>query len=169
MKRIRLPWAPRRWMTPVPSQPAATTSVTRDMPQLADGDRAALILEDLISLTVAMDVISTYTKHVTDDGTVLANLCERLRRFAALEHTNEEAGALLALAKSPAGRARALLSDRLARTVSRRSPDLMDTMPLTTPKSVGNAARRLEAAAELLIREAILRLATKDALDQRQL
>lgn len=165
--RIVLPWAPVRWMSPEPAKASASTSLLRDMPTIAPEDRGALVLQDLISLTVALDVISTWTKRLADDPTVLATLCQALRRFAHLSHGDDDTETLLALAESHGGRARVHLAERLARTLAGHRTDLQH--PLTSPRSVGAAARRLEAATVLLIKEAILRLAAKDALDSRQL
>jgi hypothetical protein len=166
-------WAPHRISTPpADGQTKSTGRLPLPPPTLPEEDTGSMQLEDLISLAVALDVLSTWTTPLRARPEVLDDLTNTLLRVAAVggEGAEEHIRSILALAAGPTGAGRAALTGSLAELLG-GSPNVegvpVPGTPFTTPGSVETAMRRVEAAARLVVREACLLLAAREAMESR--
>ena len=139
-------------------------------PSIPDADRRALEPRALMSLAVALDVLATLTRQVAGGDTILADLTTVLLEVGALGGIDGAAEErLLSHAASRAGQIRATLSRQVA---SRMQAQPMVESEVTatavtlavpsTPRAVSRAVRRIEAATEVVLREARLRLEARE-------
>ena len=127
-------------------------------PSVPEEDREPLDLEALFGAAVALDVLTTRSKSIDAEPAILSALTEALLAVAA-EGAGEELPELLQLAAGEVGESR----ERLRQRWSDADGDDPLLLPQSTPHSVANALRRLEAGGRAVIREACLLLA---ALEQ---
>ena len=145
VQRVTLPWAQpvfaRLTMGP-------TEIPLRGKPTVDDLDREAYVHGDLIALAIALDIFATHTQALTESPIVLSDLVTAALAVGAVSSVNQEE--LLEIASTEGDERAALLQRENI---------------LNNPASVLDAARRIEAAAQLLIREVKLQMLAKERVD----
>jgi hypothetical protein len=164
-ERSRIP-AQRGVMPPI----LPATLPFKPHPSIPDNDRRRLETRALMSLSVALDVLATLTRQVAGGETVLADLTASLLQVGALGGIDDAAeDRLLSHAASRAGQIRASLSRQVAsrmqaqpRAEGEATATAMSLALPSTPRAVSRAIRRVEAATEVVLREARLRLEAQE-------
>lgn len=135
-------------------------------PTLPDEDRAHLDEDHLVSLAVALDVLSTATTSLQATPEVLQQLVQALiyvGRLGGLDLPRVQA--LLDFATGEAASRRTQLSDELFQCQSRAAGGEDGA---SSPTSVLSATRDLERAAHLVVREAVLLLQAHEPIDYKR-
>jgi hypothetical protein len=139
-------------------------------PSIPDADRGPFETRGLVSLAVVLDVLATLTRQLKDGSTILADLTGALLEVGSLGGIDAKAEErLIAHAASRAGQIRATLSRQVAsRMQARPLPEAEITATAvtlavpSTPRAVRKAVQRVEAATEVVLREARLRLEAQE-------
>jgi hypothetical protein len=133
----------------------------------------------LISAAVALDLLATQPRKLEGERTVLSDLAVVLLHVGSLGGIDELAvERLLGHAQSVTGRNRTLLSHQLAARMqeaaapgpagAERETTVVGTARPTSPRSVADALRRIETAADRAIAEARLRLEAQEPIEYKQ-
>ncbi len=148
------------------------------LPTIPEDDRKPLNANALLCAAVALDVVTTRTMAIEESPEILGELVESLMYLGGLGGLDEAAmERLLAYAQGRLGENRAALNRHAAGYMAAfpRPPD--DTAEPTamgggpvasTPRAITKALKRLEAAAEVAVSEARLRLQARQAVEYRQ-
>jgi hypothetical protein len=148
-------------------------------PSVPREDRRPLQQASLISAAVALDLLATQTRKLEGERTVLSDLAVVLLHVGSLGGIDELAvERLLTHAQSVTGRNRALLSHQLAARMqeaaapgpagAERETTVVGTARPTSPRSVADALRRIDTAADRAIAEARLRLEAQEPIEYKQ-
>lgn len=170
---VALPWAPGGAAL-APTAPGPTPAPTvrptlRPLPTLPIADRATYDAEDRMRLAVALDVLCTATRRIAPGPTILAQMVHTWLRLRGSGDDGEAQAALLQRAQSPQGTARARIASGLtaaAQVVG--SGTHLPTHGASAPQTVAAAARRVEAAGDRLVDEAVLWLSSQRRVDYRR-
>ena len=173
---VMLPWAQTVWQRTSPTA-ASWTAHALPPPVLDAADRTPHDSGALISLAVALDVLSTRTRVLEDsqDPQVLAKLTQLTWEVGALAADKPASPTrLLDLAESSAASERARISADMCTELAKHASAAgvpptpgLTLGPASDPTTVLASARRLEKAAKLVVQEACLNLATRSILDYR--
>jgi hypothetical protein len=142
----------------------------RPHPSIPETDRRTLDSRALMSLAVALDVLATLSRQVEGGDTVLADLTAALLQVGTLGGIDSKAEErLLSYAASRAGQIRATLSRQVASSMRAQPMAAAEVTGtgvtvavLSTPRAVSRAVRRIEAATDVVLREARLRLEAQE-------
>jgi hypothetical protein len=144
----------------------------RPHPFIPDEDRTSLRRDALVSLAVVLDVLATRTRRIEATRTLLTQLTAVLLDVGLLGGLDGSAiRRLLDHAANHVGHSRAALTRHLCECMflAGRSADSdQETSAASTPRAAGRALRRLEAAAQVVIQEATLRLEAQEGVEYRQ-
>ena len=157
----------------MPTELRARGLPARPAPTLPESDRVHLDDDLLMSAAVALDVLASFTEDVEPGPDVLHRIAEVLTHVGTVagidEYTYNE---LLAHAAGELGQARSQMSRRLAGTVGENilthDEGAAEPHLPSTPGTVVAAARRIEAMADAVVREAHLLLEAYNPVDYRQ-
>lgn len=176
-KPVMLPWAQAVWQR-TDAKVAAWTAHALPPPAIDADDRTPYDAGALVSLAVALDVLSTRTRALDqgeDDPQVLARLTQITWEVGA-QGAEQQASPerLLRLAESGAASERARISQAMCNELAKHASAAgapatpgLTLGPASAPETVLASARRLQSAAKHVVQEACLNLATRSILDYR--
>ncbi len=167
---------------PVPQKAAESASLApplgtlpySPLPEIPETDRPLYVQEELLSVAVALDVLSTSTRSLEHDETILSKLTETLVTLGHLSGaTDIDHNRLLSFARSPAGETRQRLAVQLSeameetRQLKTQSPR---NHPATanTPEHIGLSLESLEHMADQAILEAYLLIESRPLMEYKQ-
>lgn len=162
----------RRRGGPLAAGGHAARPIFRPLPEVPIDDRGDYAPASLVSLAVALDVLSTLTRRMPTDALILDGLAAILLHVSALGGASADAASkLVGYARTAAASERARLSQALAGQAQESGITTVaaESVPgASSPASVAAATHRLEAAAAILVRDARLLLAAQEGIDYRQ-